>query len=267
MFYTKEEYKLVREVKLLCDEKGVTPLVLFFTGSRQYGYAKADSDYDVLFVFKRPVEDYLKVTAPIDEIKVPDKDVKGWDVRKFCSVLAKSGWNAFEAIHSKRYDFDWRLHGEARFYNHLDNFIKESGIYDPYKVAKTMIGCSNRDHTKYVTAEGNKKMKYFLSFSRMMLSAKYCMTHDTYPPLNVLDLVKEVYHDDAMLDFFYDVMMKRAEGVEEVDPAILTGMDSYATMFLQMRDSMAEELKDVDYKEKSQKNLDALDRLVVQTLN
>ena len=166
--------EILSEVQELCREKGVELLYIFFTGSRAYGYNKEDSDYDTLFVYKRPLADYLRVHPLPDEIKVEGKDVKGWDVRKFCGVLSKSGWNAYEALHVREC---YALNGHDKSFIHLRWLARHGDFYEPMKVAKTMVGCSARDLAKYEQAEGNKKLKYFLSYARMVMSAMYCVTH------------------------------------------------------------------------------------------
>ena len=69
------------------------------SGSRAWGFASADSDYDVRFIFVRPVKDYLHVKelpdfidAELNEIY----DINGWDLKKFCKQLYKSNPVIFE---------------------------------------------------------------------------------------------------------------------------------------------------------------------------
>lgn len=55
------------------------------SGSRAWGYASADSDYDVRFVYVRRVEDYAALTAPRDVIErliEGEIDLGGWDLRE-----------------------------------------------------------------------------------------------------------------------------------------------------------------------------------------
>ena len=153
--------KILSEVQELCREKGVELLYIFFTGSRAYGYNKEDSDYDTLFVFKRPLADYLRVHPLPDMIKVEGKDVKGWDIRKFCSVLSKSEWNAYEALHVRE-SYALNGHDNVKSFNRLRHLAEHGDFYEPMKVAKTMVGCSSRYLAKYEQAEG-KCNTYYIS--------------------------------------------------------------------------------------------------------
>jgi len=64
------------------------------SGSRAWGFASADSDYDVRFLYVRRVEDYAALTIPRDVIERPidgDLDLNGWDLRKALTLGLR--WN------------------------------------------------------------------------------------------------------------------------------------------------------------------------------
>ena len=55
------------------------------SGSRAWGFASPDSDYDVQFIYVRPKEYYLKLEKTRDVIEVPINnilDINGWDLNK-----------------------------------------------------------------------------------------------------------------------------------------------------------------------------------------
>ncbi len=55
------------------------------SGSRGWGFASPDSDYDVRFIYRRPVHEYLRIWPlrdVIEEVPGPVFDVNGWDLRK-----------------------------------------------------------------------------------------------------------------------------------------------------------------------------------------
>lgn len=73
------------------------------SGSRAWGFASADSDYDVRFIFVRPLEDYLRIKDLPDFIDGELNevyDINGWDFKKFCNQLNKSNPVLFEWIQS-----------------------------------------------------------------------------------------------------------------------------------------------------------------------
>ncbi|MGO1079779.1 nucleotidyltransferase domain-containing protein [Inquilinus sp. CA228] len=73
--------------------EGARILVAVESGSRAWRFASRDSDYDVRFIYVRPVEDYLSVETRRDVIELPvdgTLDVNGWDLRKALGLIAKS---------------------------------------------------------------------------------------------------------------------------------------------------------------------------------
>lgn len=63
------------------------------SGSRAWGFPSPDSDYDVRFVYVRPLEWYLSLTPGRDVIERPISDaldVAGWDLRKALGLLIKA---------------------------------------------------------------------------------------------------------------------------------------------------------------------------------
>ena len=73
--------------------EGVRVLLAVESGSRAWGFASRDSDYDVRFLYVRPVADYLSVLPPRDVIEQPIDDaldLGGWDLRKALSLIVRS---------------------------------------------------------------------------------------------------------------------------------------------------------------------------------
>lgn len=74
-------------------EHGVRILYAVESGSRAWGFASPDSDYDVRFLYVRPMEDYLSIRDLRDVIETPIMDLldaNGWDIRKALGLLCKS---------------------------------------------------------------------------------------------------------------------------------------------------------------------------------
>ena len=69
------------------------------SGSRAWGFASEDSDYDVRFVYVRQNQDYLRLddTRDVIEAELNDVyDISGWDVQKLLRLLMKSNPTIFE---------------------------------------------------------------------------------------------------------------------------------------------------------------------------
>ncbi len=73
------------------------------SGSRAWGFASKDSDYDVRFIYIRPLEWYLAIDEGRDVIERPIDnllDINGWDLKKALKLFRKSNPPLFEWLNS-----------------------------------------------------------------------------------------------------------------------------------------------------------------------
>ena len=73
------------------------------SGSRAWGFASEDSDYNVRFVYVSSLERYLSIGSfrdVIEEMLPGDLDVSGWDLRKALDLATKSNPPLMEWLRS-----------------------------------------------------------------------------------------------------------------------------------------------------------------------
>lgn len=72
------------------------------SGSRAWGFASPDSDFDVRFIYARPKNDYLGITDLPDNVGLPVNEVLdiGWDVKKALKLFLKSNSTLYESLQS-----------------------------------------------------------------------------------------------------------------------------------------------------------------------
>lgn len=95
------------------QEEQVTVLWACESGSRAWGFASQDSDYDVRFIYLRRTEDYLRASPLRDVIEEPisdDLDISGWDLPKALRLFRKSNpplleWLQSSIIYSQKEPF------------------------------------------------------------------------------------------------------------------------------------------------------------------
>jgi uncharacterized protein len=81
------------ELDTIEREQGVRILLAVESGCRAWRFPSQDSDYDVRFLYLRPIETYLAVSPKRDVIERPidaTLDVNGWDLRKAFQLLLRS---------------------------------------------------------------------------------------------------------------------------------------------------------------------------------
>ena len=75
------------------DTEDVRVVFACESGSRAWGFASVDSDYDVRFIYVRKPDWYLAIDQRRDVIELPiegDLDINGWDLKKALHLLRKS---------------------------------------------------------------------------------------------------------------------------------------------------------------------------------
>ena len=108
------------------------------SGSRAWGFASPDSDYDVRFIYIRPLEYYLRLdkTRDVIEWQLDDTlDTNGWDLQKALRLLHKSNPTLFEWNNSPivyKTTPEW-----ARISAVIDRFFqKKAGLYHYLRAAR-----------------------------------------------------------------------------------------------------------------------------------
>jgi len=84
-------------------ERNVRVLYACESGSRAWGFASRDSDYDVRFLYVHQRDWYLSVEDRRDVVEQPladDLDVSGWELRKALRLLRKSNPPLLEWLQS-----------------------------------------------------------------------------------------------------------------------------------------------------------------------
>ncbi len=85
--------QIVQKLRAIEREHNVRILLAVESGSRAWGIASPDSDYDVRFLYVRARDDYLRLEDMRDVIELPiDEvfDINGWDLQKTLRLLYRS---------------------------------------------------------------------------------------------------------------------------------------------------------------------------------
>lgn len=91
------------KLDLIQRENNITILYACESGSRAWGFASTDSDYDVRFIYARQTNDYLSITSKKDVMEYPISevlDISGWDLRKALQLFLKSNVPLYEWLQS-----------------------------------------------------------------------------------------------------------------------------------------------------------------------
>ena len=155
---------------------GVRVIFACESGSRAWGFASADSDYDVRFVYARRVGDYLRLEKTRDVIEYELNevyDINGWDIQKLLRLLAKSNPVIFEWTDSPivyRTSAEWE-----RVRAILSDFASEKRLlYHYLSMAKNNI-------RSYFKAD-SVILKKYLYVLRPILACEWVLEKHSPPP-------------------------------------------------------------------------------------
>jgi predicted nucleotidyltransferase len=84
--------RILQELARIETQQNVRILLAVESGSRAWGFASPDSDYDVRFIYAHEQDWYLSVFERRDVIEemLPDRlDISGWDLRKTLRLFSK----------------------------------------------------------------------------------------------------------------------------------------------------------------------------------
>ena len=200
--------KILKKLKEIEINKNVEILFAVESGSRAWGFASPDSDYDIRFIYKHKHDYYLSLWEQPDVIEFmteDDLDGSGWDLRKAIKLLAKSNAPLIEWLFS------------PMVYYANDDFAKQmreiaTACFSPIAVLHHYLG-TTKNFMEVCEMEEVKLKSYFYAL-RTALAGKWIIENNTFPPVafadllpiapqNVQDKILELQHIKANQDEKY----------------------------------------------------------------
>lgn len=215
---------IIEKIREIERKHTVKVLLAVESGSRAWGVASPDSDYDVRFIYVKPLEWYVSVAERRDTIESmsPDRllDFSGWELRKTLRLLGKtnpnlSDWLMADDIYLADREFlaDIRQ-AQREYYNPI------SAIYHFYNISK-------RHDVGYLQRNGCT-IKRFLYFLRGVLACEYISRHRCHPPVAFLDLVDATVEDPEIREMIYSMIALKSQSKEHDTVEVSAALRDYA---------------------------------------
>jgi uncharacterized protein len=174
---------ILHKLKDTEKQKDIQILHAVESGSRAWGFASPDSDYDIRFVYKHPKEWYLSLWEKPDVIEfmtAEDFDGSGWDLAKSLKLLAKSNAPLIEWLFSPVV-----YHTNNNFLNQMQDFAKE--CYSPIATMHHYLG-TTKNFMEVCEAEQVKLKSYFYAL-RTALAGRWIVEEESFPPVAFSELL------------------------------------------------------------------------------
>jgi uncharacterized protein len=178
---------IIARLQQLAIQEQIVILYACESGSRGWGFPSPDSDYDVRFIYLRPLEWYLSIEDRTDTIDLPiDKvlDINGWDLRKALKLFRGSNSVIYEWIQS------------PIVYRNPDNLAGEllnlaHHYYSPRAGIHHYLNMTNDCYREHLQSATVRLKKYFYAL-RPILAARWIVEHQTVPPMRFSQLMKSI---------------------------------------------------------------------------
>lgn len=184
------------------------------SGSRGWGFASPDSDYDVRFIYVHRQPWYLAVEAGRDVIELPisdELDVSGWELRKALRLLRRANpvlleWLDSPVVYRQDAEAAGRLRQLAP-----DYFSELRGRYHYLAMAR-------KNFRGYLKGD-SVRLKKYLYVLRPLLAVRWIDDGRGRPPMRFAELVAGTVTDAGLLAEINQLLaIKMQAGEAEYSP-------------------------------------------------
>ncbi|MFV0679854.1 nucleotidyltransferase domain-containing protein [Ottowia sp.] len=207
-----ERQRIMASLANIEAQHDVTVLFACESGSRGWGFASPDSDYDVRFIYAHRLPWYLTVRTGRDVIELPIDDVldvNGWDLRKALGLLQVSNPTLLEWLRSP---IVYRR--DAVALAGLNDLARQ--FFSPVRAWHHYASMARKTYREHLQGEQVRYKKYLYAL-RPLLAARWIVQHASVPPMVFADLVAatlDAQRDQALLAdirALLDVKMRAGE--------------------------------------------------------
>lgn len=196
--------RVLQELQRIEREHNVTVLYACESGSRAWGFASTDSDYDVRFVYVEKPDWFVQVDTPRDVIERPlddELDVSGWELRKTLGLLRKSNPTLLEWLDSPLV-YRQEATATARLRELAETF------YSPPAARNHYLSMARKNFRGYLQEESVRFKKYFYVL-RPLLAVRWIDQGRGRPPMTFSELLGTLDDPSLLAEIDELLVLKR----------------------------------------------------------
>jgi len=217
-------------------ERNVRVLFACESGSRAWGFASRDSDYDVRFLYVHPRDWYLSVEDRRDVIERPlndDLDVSGWELRKALRLLRKSNPPLLEWLKS------------PLVYRHDPVFAAEFGalanaFYSPRRCFAHYLHMAFGNWRGYLRGREQVSLKKYLYVFRPLLACRWIARGLGQAPMLFAELVEGALEETDVRAALDALVARKQAGDELAAAPPVEALSSFIEAELPRLEALAE---------------------------
>jgi uncharacterized protein len=195
------------------SDRHVRVLFAVESGSRAWGFASPDSDYDVRFVYVHQRDWYLSVEDGRDVLEVTDGDldVSGWDLRKALRLMRRSNPALLEWLHSPL------VYREDRSFTHELRALARQCMSEE-KCFQHYFHMARGHWQKYLQGD-EVRLKKYLYVLRPVLACRWLEQGRGHVPVLFSTLVNQVLPEADVRLALGNLLAKKQAGRESTSQA------------------------------------------------
>jgi uncharacterized protein len=202
--------RIQAELEAIEREETVEIVLAVESGSRAWGFPSCDSDYDVRFLYVRPIESYLAVTSPRDVIERPVDavlDVNGWDLRKALQLMLRSNAVLIEWLTSPVRYRDWHQASALLALARAAASPTALTYHYQHQARRSFEAVSDGGETA--------RLKSYCYALRSALAIAWIRQRGEAPPMDVGTLMASVSLPEELVEQFQHVIARKVVATEE----------------------------------------------------
>ncbi len=202
---------ILKNLRALEIEHGVKILYACESGSRAWGFASLDSDYDVRFFYLQRPEWYLSINRERerDVIELPiegDLDINGWDLRKALQLFQKSNpplleWLGSPIVYMEPYTIADKMRALT------------PSCYSPLACMHHYFKMAKENYRDYLQGE-EVSLKKYLYVIRPILAVIWIERETGVMPTEFHKLIEGVVDDEAVKGAIMELLRVKIRGTE-----------------------------------------------------
>jgi uncharacterized protein len=196
----------------IAADRGFRILYACETGSRGWGFASPDSDYDVRFVYAWPREFYLRLDDPKDNFNLLENagddvlDFNAWDIRKLLRHARRSNATVFEWLQSPIL-----YREEAGF--RARAWELTAAHFNPKAAVHHYLGIAH-NAMKTGISDGQIKIKKYFYILRPLLAAIWAADRRSVPPMEFKPLLTQIEDNQILMAAIYQLWSEKEKAPE-----------------------------------------------------
>lgn len=212
--------KIQNLLKQIEKDNDINIIFAIENGSRSWGMASKDSDFDVRFVFKRALNDYITLNPVKNVINFAfDKDLNPCETQG--SLIDMSGFDIYKYLKlllaSNPTTIEW-LNSPVVYYGDnnlpLREYMKEN--FNQERLFKHYFSLFRHNYWEFIQQAKDITYKKYLYSMRGLLNAIYVYEFDKIPPIDLRMTVEEIKAliPDNVYKKLQEVIEIKSQGLE-----------------------------------------------------